>query len=70
MSRGIKCIISNKGFKELYGVVNDACPLCKKEFIVPGNLVIVENIAYDLNCFFELTNRRLEKEGNKWILLF
>ena len=65
MSRDIKCIISSEGFKELYGVVNDICPLCKKEFSTLSNLVITENIAYDLNCFFELTNRRLKKEGNK-----
>lgn len=65
MFRDIKCIISNEGFKELYGVVNDACPLCKKEFIVPGNLVVVGNVAYDLNYFFEFTKRGFIKENNK-----
>lgn len=52
----INTIVLNTTFEEMCGVMNDYCPICKRKFITPSNIVKLGNVAYDLECYFEANN--------------
>lgn len=55
----IKCIPLNETVQELYGCVNDSCPICEEKFITPTNIQKTGNIIYHLNCYLKVRNNEL-----------
>lgn len=60
MKKKITQFVLEKSCKEVYGVENDSCPICGKKFLVPGNIVKLGNIAYDLECYHNSTNQGIK----------